>query len=100
MPSHSNTATISRNDSPIEWSRTPNTLTGVGVRSFSQTSSQSTLNVSLSRSPSFMVSARYDLLTSQATSTRHCPLAATDTLLSCMNIHTVIPDLVTRVQQA
>lgn len=37
-PSHSSTATSYRNDSPIECRYTSKTLTGVAVRSFSQTS--------------------------------------------------------------
>jgi hypothetical protein len=53
----------------------PEHLTGVGVRSLSQTSSQSTFNVSLSRSPSSMSDTRYDLLIPQATSTIQCPLS-------------------------
>ena len=39
---------------------------------------EDTLNVSPSRSPSFMDSARYDLLVPQATSTRQCPKTPCD----------------------
>ena len=67
--------TTSRTESPIECNRTPNTLTGVGFRSFSQTSTQPTFIVSLSKSASSIGSSRYDLLTFRSHSTFQCLLA-------------------------
>lgn len=63
-PGKPRTALVSRTDSPIEWRRFPKQRTGVGVRSFFQTSWLATSNVSLSRYASRMLTSRYDLLTS------------------------------------
>ena len=91
MPSNSNTATVSRSDSPIEWRRSPNTLTGVGVRSFSQTSSQSMSKLSLSRSVSVMITTYYDLLASKSMNSTESPNSMQIILISLPRSSAPVP---------
>ena len=61
-PGHPKAVVVSLTDNPSECKRTPNTVTGVGVRSFSQGSSPSMSRISWSMLASCMDTSRFHLL--------------------------------------